>query len=485
MSRSVAAGVGRPQFSAVPSTYRGAALCLAFLLAAGAAPAAAQGSAEPPGAPKQAGPAGGPRALGTEDWHRPPEDGVGALPPEGDLDDLVRFALQHSPAVGAAFHRWRAAVERAPQAGSLPDPQVSLGLVLDEVDRSADYMGERYSISQMFPWFGKRGLREDIALSEAEVEARRYESARLELVERVTSAWVEYAWLHEAVKTSRENLELLSRLEAVTRAMYRAGTVSQADVNRAQVELGRLDDQLRSLMDMLGPAQAEINAVLGRPAHARLPRPVAPSRQGVGILPQRDDESWLALAHDANPELAARRHEIERERQSVDLARKQYYPDFVFGVEYARNGSGRMAMMDGGGKDMLMGMISINVPLRSARNDAGLREARSRLAAAGRQVHAEQNTLESRLKMALYAYRDGERRLQLYGGTLVPKARQSLASTEAAYRAGDAGFTDLIDTQRVLLEFQLAHERAAADRIKAQARIYALVGDTNHEVATQ
>lgn len=481
MSCSIAAVVGRAKLRTVPSCCRGAPLFLIILLMVGAAQAIAQAPAAPVGSPDPLGFAGGQRALAADDWHRPPEDGVGVLPEDGSLDDLIRFALQHSPAVGAAFHRWRAAVERAPQARSLPDPQFSLGLVLDEVDRSTDYMGERYSISQMFPWFGKLGLREDIALKEADAEARRYEAARLELAERVTSAWVEYAWLHEAVATSRENLELLSRLEAVARAMYRTGAVSQADVNRAQVELGRLDDQLRSLMDMLGPAQAEINAVLGRPAHAHLPRPVAPSRQGIGVLPQRDDESWLALAHDANPELAARRYEVERERHAVDLARKQYYPDFMFGVEYARNGSGRMAMMDGGGKDMLIGMISINVPLRGARNDAGLREARSRLAAAGRQVHAEQNTLESRLKMALYAYRDGERRLQLYGGTLVPKARQSLASAEAAYRAGDAGFSDLIDTQRVLLEFQLAHERAAADRARAQARIYALVGDMNHE----
>lgn len=485
MFYSVAAGVGRPKFHEVPLRDRIVALGVTFMLMAGAAPAVAQIAAEHPGAREQLEIADGPRALETEDWPRPPEDGVGVLPEDAGLDDLIRFALQHSPAVGAAFHRWRAAVERAPQARSLPDPQFSLGLVLDEVDRSTDYMGERYSISQMFPWFGKLGLREDVALSEAEAEARRYEAARLELVERVTRAWVDYAWLHEAVATSRENLELLVRLEAVARAMYRVSTVGQADVNRAQVELGRMDDQVRSLVDMLGPAEAEINAVLGRPAHARLPRPVAPSRQSIGVLPTRDDESWLAIARDANPELAARRHEIDRERHSVDLARKQYYPDFMFGVEYARNGSGRMAMMDGGGKDMLVGMVSINVPIRGARNDAGLREARSRLAAAGRQVHMEENSLESELKMALFAYRDGERRLRLYGGTLVPKARQSLASTETAYRAGEAGFSDLIDTQRVLLEFQLAHERAAADRAKAQARIYALAGDMNHEVATQ
>jgi outer membrane protein TolC len=128
-------------------------------------------------------------------------------------------------------------------------------------------------------------------------------------------------------------------------------------------------------------------------------------------------------------------------------------------------------------------MISINIPIRRARYDAGLREARSRLAAAGREVDAREYSLESELKMALFSYREGQRRLQLYGGTLVPKARQSLAATEAAYRAGDAGFSDLIDTQRLLLEFQLAHERAAADRARAQARIHALVGDMNEGTA--
>jgi outer membrane protein, heavy metal efflux system len=133
--------------------------------------------------------------------------------------------------------------------------------------------------------------------------------------------------------------------------------------------------------------------------------------------------------------------------------------------------------MDGGGRDMLTGMISINVPIRRGRLDAGVSEARARLAAAGRDAHVREYRLETELKSALFARRDGERRLQLYGSTLLPKARQSLAATEAAYRAGEAGFSDLIDAQRILLEFQLAHERAAADRAIAQARVLTLSGE--------
>lgn len=408
------------------------------------------------------------------------------LPDGAMLNDYIRYAMQNSPALEAAFYRWRAAVERVPQASSLPDPQVGFALALDQVDGDAEHMGERYSISQMFPWFGKLSLRGDIALENAHAEAQRFETARLELADRVTRAWFEYAWLHEAGATARENRDLLTRLESVARSLYRTGTVSQADVNRAQVELGRLDDQVRSLKDMLGPAAAELNAALGRSAHAPVTvTPPPPSQQAVVELPERDDEAWLALARQGNPGLAALRHGVAREQHSIALARKDYYPDFRLGVEYARDGSARMAMMDGGGADMVAGMISFNIPLQRGRIEAGVREAEARHNAATRDVQDQELSLDARLKGALFAYRDSERRLQLYGGTLVPKARQSMATTETAYRAGNSGFSDLIDAQRVLLEFELAHERAAADRGQALARIRALVGITNDAVSSE
>lgn len=401
-----------------------------------------------------------------------------SLPADATLDALVHFAMQNNPEVAAAYHRWRAVTARVPQAGVLPEPQFGLGIVLDQVDDDARYMGERYSISQMFPWFGKLGLREDMASREAAAEARAYESARLGLMARVAAAWFEYAWLHQAAATAQENLQLMQRLESVARARYRAGSASQADVTRAQVELGRLDNQWRSLRDQLEPAGASLNAVLGRPAQAPLPAsPPAPSRQAIAPLPENDDQAWLEQARRDSPGLAEARHQVERERHSIALARKSYYPDITLGLEYARDGSARMARMDGGGADMLVGMVSVSIPIRRKSYDAAVSEAEARLAAADRRARAREHSVEATLKRALFDYRDSERRLQLYGGTLVPKARQSLAVTETAYSTGEADFSDLVDAQRALLEFRLAHERAAADRGQARARIDALLGE--------
>lgn len=399
------------------------------------------------------------------------------LPPDAGLPALIAHAEAWNPGVAAARHRWQAAAARVPQAEALPDPQLGLGLMFDQVDADSEYMGERYSVSQALPWFGKRGLRADVASSAAGVEEQRYEALRLALAEQVTAAWFEYAWTREAVATARENRDLLLRLEGVTRAMYRAGMGNAADISRAQVELGRLDDRLRSLLDALGPVSARLNALLGRPSHAALPEPPAPSQQAVPALPERSEDAWLqaALAH--NPGLGAARNEIERETHAVALARKDYYPDIRLGLEYGRNSAGRMAAMDGGGADSLVGTISVNIPIRQRRYDAALAEAEARLHAAGRDARTRELALEAGLKAALFDYREGARKQQLYGGTLVPRARHALEATEAAYRAGNVGFIELIDSQRTLLEFELAQERAAADQATAAAQVRALAGE--------
>jgi outer membrane protein, heavy metal efflux system len=399
------------------------------------------------------------------------------LPENAAFEDYVHYAIRHNPGLEAAFYRWRAALERVPQVRALPDPQVSFGILIDEVDRSAEYMGERYSISQMFPWFGKLDLRGDIALKEAYAESGRFEALRLQLIEQVGQAYFEYAYLHQAIAIARENLGLLTQLETVSRALFRAGTVSLVDINRAQVEIGRLEDQVNSLEDLLGVAAAELNAVLGRPAHAYLP-PVSDrsSYRMVIDLDDYSDEEWLALAKENNPELIATRHDAEQQQHAIELARKDYFPDVTFGIEYARDGSARIAMMDGGGSDMLSLMVSINLPVWREKYASGAREMMARYLEATRQIQDRENNLETDLKRALYTYRDSRRKLDLYDGTLLPKANQSLTVAQGAYRAGDTGFSDLIDSQRILLEFALARERAAADYAQAIIRVRTLIG---------
>ena len=95
------------------------------------------------------------------------------------------------------------------------------------------------------------------------------------------------------------------------------------------------------------------------------------------------------------------------------------------------------------------------------------------------------NALYAQLQMAIYQLQDAQRKISLYGDTLLPKANESLKVTESAFRAGSGSFTDLIDAQRVLLEFALAKERALAHYAQGQARIEVLVGRPIESVTEQ
>ena len=88
----------------------------------------------------------------------------------------------------------------------------------------------------------------------------------------------------------------------------------------------------------------------------------------------------------------------------------------------------------------------------------------------------ETNSLAARVTLAAYYYRDAQRKIDLYQRVLIPRASESLKVTEAAFRAGKAGFSDLVDAQRILLEFQLTYERSLADRAQRLAKLEMLVG---------
>ena len=161
----------------------------------------------------------------------------------------------------------------------------------------------------------------------------------------------------------------------------------------------------------------------------------------------------------------------------MGLAKKDYYPDITFGVDFidTDDAIGAMSPSDSG-KDPIIAMFSINLPIWREKLDAGLREARYQHRAAVRGKTQKLNTLNAQLKLTLYRFRDGERKIDLYRDTLLPKAVESVKANEAAFRAGVNTFLDLIDAQRVMLAFELAYERALSNRAQKLAELEMLVG---------
>ena len=386
------------------------------------------------------------------------------------LADYLSLAAANNPGLAAAEAKWKAAQERVPQAKALDDPRLSYRTSIAKGMRQHEVV-----IEQMFPWFGKLDLRGEVARHEAEAVRQQHQVQALKVAYQVKNAYYEYYYLARAIDLARQNRDLIKGLGDIALARYKAGAGGYQDVARAQVELGKLDDQVRTLEDSRGAAAARLNAAMNRPTGATVPWPKAAPDGEAEAPPDDQVLEWIAAA---NPELQALDHEIARERTSIELAKKDYWPDVGLGVGYMNN----REIMEGSDDHMVVGMISVTLPIWREKYAAGVREAEFRHDAALKMRADRANMLGIEVKLALYQMRDSRRKMSLYRDTLVPKARESLQATEAAFRAGQANFVDLVDGERMLLEFQLMYERMLADHAQRAAELEMLVGKRLPEI---
>jgi outer membrane protein TolC len=322
------------------------------------------------------------------------------------------------------------------------------------------------ALTQTFPWFGKLKLKGNAAAAAARAEKARYDAAQLKLFFEVKDAYYEYYYLARAIAVTKENLGYVKYLESVARAGYASGIITYADVVQAQVELGKLEDGLKTLEDEAEPVAAKLNAALNRPADAPLFWPAKIEEEKVSFTTNQ----LLTWLKHSNPDLRAIDFQARGAKSKIDLARKDYYPDVTLGIQGFD--TGRQFVPN----DPVMATASINVPIWWSKYRAEEREARANYEAFLRQRSDSENTLVADVKFADYKFKDADRKIALYRGALIPEAKQALEVSLQAYQTGKATYANVVDAIRNLLEFELSYERALTNREQNLAKLEMLVG---------
>ena len=401
-----------------------------------------------------------------------PSGTLPVLDEDSGLEKYLEYAALNNAGLKAAFLRWKAALERVSQAGVPPDPRFTYGYFIRNVETRVGPQRHRFAINQTFPWLGKLGLREDKAAQSANALEAVYEARKLNLFYQVKEPYFEYAYLARAIEVTKENVELLSFFERIARAKYGVGVMPQSAVTRVQVELGKLEDRLSTLKDLRAPIVAKLNAALNRPSRAELPWP----KPIQDFTVQPSDDELLARLHENNPDLRALDFKINEAKVGMELARKDYFPDVTLDVQWIETGEAANPATDDSGKDPIIAGISFNLPIWYGKLNAGEREASARFHSSMEERRERENRLKADFQMALYRYRDADRKLRLFLDSLIPKGKQSLEVNLQEFETGTGSILDVIDAQRTLLQFELEVERARADQAQRLAQLEMLVG---------
>lgn len=392
-----------------------------------------------------------------------------AAQPTGDftesstLADYYAHALRHNPGLAAAAQRWKAALERVPQTRSLPDPRFQY--TRDNMDRE-----NTYALMQMLMWPGKLDAETRMALDMAKSAGQQYEAQKAQLIARITRLQAERWYLQRSYDIAQRNRDIMAQIEQATQVRLEAGSAPQSDVIRAQVELERMATEIREVQLMTAPMTADLNAALGRAVNAPLPPAPMPQLPAEAI----DEAQLLAHLRQHSPELKAMQSEVDSAQAGLRSARLARVPDVEVGGMYMTD-----EMEDDAGGVQ----VGVTLPIWNDKYEARSREARANYRAAHRNLADKTLMMEADLLGAVAGLRDAQRRLDLYEKSLTPKGQQYFDSLLSTYRTGTgmatgpmSPFADLVEAQRLLAQFQLNRDRAAADAATKHAQIQAMLG---------
>jgi outer membrane protein TolC len=397
------------------------------------------------------------------------------------LQAALDYGAENNPQLQAALHQWKGMEQNIVVQKGLPDPTFTYGYYFESVETRTGPQNQRFGLSQTFPGFGKLSSKKAVASSQAATFGDRYRRSKLNLNLSIATSYAELHYLKRSTVITEDRIRLIQDLEQVARTRYKSGS-PMAPILQAQVELGRLEDRLTSLNDLQQPQKAQLNAALNRPAEAPLAWPAAIPYHTVDSSP----ETLLRELVRTSPELSELAHSVKQGEHQIQLAKRERLPDFTLGVQYIETGSASAPVSDRG-KDPIMGTVGINLPLWFGKNRARIESASYLKSAAQLSLESREQTLDAEIRQILFKLRDADRKINLYKESLIPKANQSLEVNRKAYEAGQMEFINLIDAERMLLEFQLAHERALADHLIARAKLSQLTGQdflsgmTKHE----
>ena len=388
-----------------------------------------------------------------------------------ELADVLALAQERNPRLLALQAAAQAAAYREPEASTLPDPTVQLGIMnFGLPDFNADMptsMAPSVQLMQMIPFPGKLSLKGDIASYGREMAEAGADEAWWDVRARASSMFYDLYSLDRRLEVMRSTLSLLRDFQQVAKAMYTAGTGRQADVLRADVEVARMDGDIRQMEAMRTTMAARLNGLLDRPAATEVPSPV------LGELPVDVPEhaTLLAWADESRPMLERGRLGVAQAGTRSDLAHRQIWPDLTVGVTYGQRDRGM------GTERMGSAMIGFSLPVH-----AGSRQyaARDEAAAMERLAQAELGSLEAEVDARigeLLAELERARTLTaLYRDEVIPEAHATVESAFSSYRVGNVDFMTLVDAEMTVNRYEGELYQLLGEYGKAVAALESAIG---------
>ena len=438
------------------------------------------------------------------------------------LNLYLEMAAKNNPTVLQRYNEYQASLQKVPQVGSLPDPQLEVGVFLSPMELIAGNQVADIKLMQMFPWFGVlKNAKDEMSLM-AKARFETFRDAKLQVYYDLQRSWFDLYKVRQNIRISEKNTDLLKTIERLTIVKFKSGTISGnasssgnkmpggsasavssgstgmntmggssgvssspsavqvfsapmgsssggtglADVYQIQIELGDLENNIASLKNEEQVEVARFNSLLNRPQKT----PVA----GTELLPTEPlDNSYLSVSDSMftrNPMLGM----LQYEQQSLDARKKMQkqmgFPMVGIGVNYSVINKSEMSTSSMNGQDMIMPMVTLTLPVYRKKYKAMQIETDYLKTASEQNYKATANALQTEYFEALQLYNDAQRRMKLFESQS-QLAKKTLDIQIKTFSTSGSSLTDILRIRQQLFGYELKQVEALADYNRAIARI--------------
>lgn len=363
------------------------------------------------------------------------------------LDDYIQIALKNHPKLQADSLQYQVILERVNEVGNLADTKFSGGVFLSSPETRVGPQNVKLSASQQFPWLGTLKAQKEVVKTQSEVQLENIRETQYQLILKTQRKYYKLGQIKDRIVVLKENMVLLDTYERLALKNLENNLATMADVLKIRMSKNELETKIKNQESEWEVQKRNFNRILYRKREE--PIEVQSFSEPIS-LPLIDS------LFDFNNHPLVKRFEKQREVLSKEsLAnQKEGLPKVGFGLDYVLVSERSDMNISDNGKDIIMPMISLNIPLFNKKYKAKAR----RLEIQNEENYLTQQdqiiTLEKELDDALNQYFISKENVKTYDQNITESKRvQNLVLTN--YSTGRLDYDEILEIQELTLKYQL------------------------------
>tara|TARA_R110002012_G_scaffold252147_1_gene430421 strand:+ start:231989 stop:233200 length:1212 start_codon:yes stop_codon:yes gene_type:complete len=387
------------------------------------------------------------------------------------LDSFFKIAVENNPKLQAEYKAYEAALQKLPQASSLPDPNLSIGYFVSPVETRVGPQLARFSLTQMFPWFGTLKAQKNVVALEAEARFQSFLDTRNKLYWEVAAKYYPIYELQKLKQIEHENIEILKSYKSLAEGKFSSSNASMVDVLRVDIMI----DDAKTNLEILKQKEKSLATALQNVLNAEVVIKIPDTLNAIDFQPSMVKDSLF----DQHPLMQSLEYKLQSAKANEKLASKQGLPKIGLGLDYVIVGERQDMGLADNGKDVFMPMVSVSLPIFRKKYNAQKKEAQLLQESYSLLKQNVKNQLDTEYESTVFEIEEQLELLNLYERQ-IKKTESTLEIIWKTYANSGADFEEVLRIQQQFLKYRRLKANAESEfNISMQKYEYLISNSTN------